>query len=634
MSPRLPGATEMWNHARVRPSTRGQRPGRVWILGAALALGLGCGQESSFVALPEGVDYVGALLVSSGSAEGTGLLRADEAREIEVPAQHSAFVYGFDQTSLGAALGRVPTEAQIDGALRATSGCEARLPVPAWLEGLSLPDGPALKTEDAPRLTASWVPELCPDTSMTPPPGTYPSPVLRIGAESSCSGIRCGVSVDGCTLRWDLRTCVRGSLSALGQVDFEGRVCAELPECSVERATPSSDATFTCGLTSGSGECKVELYGVPRPLPAEIELVEIHPGREGVAPLAQLGRDSLGRGLTWAFVVLTDTVVLSSPSPAEAGVPTASCPGNAPSLLSFVDRDPLGLIRTATAPPCMIDLAADPDRSSFVAVYGVWPEIYVGRFDESGRELHRRRLDTLEGLPEAIQYSALEVEVTPSGRVVLILRDQTSGVGSSVTRSELVVVLGPDLDLVRRSEPLNAELRHLAIGGETRMLIGDPRDHTIRWFELPSLELVSRGAISNLNRAAEFMHLDHLHGDEAVLSLAGAFGRFGRVAAALDGEATLRPWAWGDAEPTSSSAWPLDPELRLVALRPGRWDGTPTSSLSALALFSTKEDRYLPMASLVGEHGAATRAFTSPEGEVWLMYPWVGRLMRVKPRPE
>lgn len=598
-----------------------------------MTLALGCGAERSYVPAPEDVDYVGAILISStGAEQGSELRRALGSVELEVPSGYSAFLFGYGAGALEPALGRSPTEAVLEGKLRAGRGCEPRLPVQTWLERVNLPEGPELDDVESPRPTAPWLSARCPDVS-TRAPTASPGPVLRAGAEASCSAIRCGVEATGCGLDWSWGRCLVGAPSSAGTIDYAGSVCGQPPGCTRTEAREGADQSFSCVLASMSTTCGVDLYGPPLPLPATIEIVELYPGRESIGPPDRLGRTTLGRGLSWSVAALEDTLVVSGPGPEGQHQPAANCLAHEPSRLSVVERSSLAVVRTATAPPCLLDLAVDPGRQTFVAGYGVWPEIYLARFDDHGRELHRRRLDALPGLDPEIAYRPFELEVTPGGSIVLLLRDQTNEVGGETQRREILALMSSDLDLVATSNILDTELRHLSVVGDDRAVIADVRDHSLRWLSLPSFELAGRGGISNINAAAEPLHLAATSREDAVLGLGGAYGRFGRVNPTLVGEATLRPWPWAEAEPTASTRWPLDPSLRLVALRPGRWDGGPTLTLSALALYAIAETRYVPVASLVGELGAASQAITTPEGDIFVLYPWVGRLARVRPVP-
>lgn len=608
------------------------RPRTPWL--GPLALALACGPERSFVPAGDGVDYVGALLIAQTQPErGSDLLRVEDAPEIEVPEGYSAFLYGYTADALEPALGRSPEDATIAGRLRSERGCEPRLPEASWQEALSLPGGPELSARLAPRPTAPWLSDQCPDVSLRAAPTTFPSPVLRAGADATCAALRCEAEARGCRLTWAWSGCLAGAPASAGSIDYSGRVCGALPGCVETAPRPGADAAFRCGLANGESDCRVDLYGPPRPLPATPEALELYPGRELIAPSDRLGRETLGRGLSWSMAALEDTIVVSGPGPAGQHQPAFACPPDEPSTLRFVDRASLAVVHTSTAPPCLLDLAAEPGGLSFVSAYGSWPNVHVARFDPAGRELERRRLDDLPGLAPGIAYVALEVEVTSSGRVVLLMRDQTSGVGSRDVRHEVLVLLGVDLEPVSSSEVLDTELRHLTSAGEDRVIVADTRDHSLRWLELPEFRERGRGGISNVNQAAEPLHFAAGGVDDALIGLGGGYGRFGRVSWRAFGERSLRPWAWGEAEPTASAVWPLDPALRLVALRPGRWDGSPTLSLAALALFAPNEARYIPLATLLGQYGAASQALSTREGDVWLLYPWVGRLVRVRPDP-
>lgn len=621
------GSVPSEGHRRAQKRSRAPR-----VLG--LGLLAACGSEATFLEAPEGVAYVGALLVSEQGDRGTMLSRVQPRAQIEVPDGHSAFIYGFDARSLELALGRSASEPELAGALRASVGCEPRLPKASWIEAVVGTTGPAIAKDAAPRITAAWVQESCPQPNEAVATPSSPRPVPWPGTDAGCTGLPCATYVTGCRLDIDLDTCVTGARKGRGSIGVDGEVCLELEEgCRPARALSGVDQRYECAFSNRPAACTIDAYGATSPLSAEVLVTELHPGRAPIDPPAAYIRGTLNLGLARRFAVLESTVVVASPGPRDLAQPRETCLGLGPSVLSFVDPSDLSLTHTATAPTCLADLAAEAGGQTFLAVYGTWPEIYLGRFDAGGRELERKRLEPPASAPPEIAYSPVAIDVSPAGHIAIVLRDRSSGVTSQVPRHEILLVLTPSFETLVGSSPLDADLLQVEFEDDETITLLDHRDRSLRWFELPSVTETGRARVSNVTRAADVVHAAVIGARQAVLATSGQFGRFGRVEADLENDPALRPWAWGDAEAGASSPWPLDPDLRLVSLRVRRLGDVENLNLSALALFSLREGRYLPVASIVGEHGIGAPAEQAQNGDIFILYPWTGRLMRVRPKP-
>ena len=600
----------------------------------AAGLWAGCGAEVTAFEAPEGVAYVGALLVSSSGTRGTVLQRVAPRVELQLDDDDSAFVYGFDQATLELVLGRPVTEPSLEGELRSSVGCETRLPKPAWLETFVAEDGPSLRAEDAPRITAAWVGARCASSGIGGDSEGLVGPVPWPAVDAVCSGVACPTSISDCRIQAQLDSCVPGLRAADGSLGADGEVCFELAESCAERAAPEgAQQRFECPIDGRPQPCRIDTYGPTQPLPAEIRGLELHPEQPPRTPSRDYFRYDLGHGIARHLVVLENTVVDPSPAPRDVVSPTYDCVGGEPWLLTFVDPDDLSITRTATAPTCLSDLVAEQGGRSFVAAYGRWPDIYLGRFDDQGRETLRRRLMPPMEAPGNIEYEPQSLALSPSGRVAVVLRDQTSGVGPNAVRSETLLVTNRELEPELSWLLGNRELLGLEFEDEDTLALTDHLSRSIRWFELASQSETGSARVSNVTRSANIVHAALVGPRRAVLSATGQFARFGRVTADEDNELFLRPWPWSEAEVTSSAAWPPNPNLRVVGLRPARYGGAETLSLSALALFSPSEGRYLPVASVVGEFGFAGPMRTSASGDVWVLYPWTGRLLRIRPIP-
>lgn len=213
----------------------------------------------------------------------------------------------------------------------------------------------------------------------------------------------------------------------------------ELVGC--RRAEPVQGATLTLRCQRQGRSCSLDLMPkVADELGLTIERLPLHePPLPYVAPGAMIAYGTLDhiKGYLAGLALVRGGVVVGSRQDAFFyGLCTAT---TTPSRFLFlkVDEGPLEVTHTATGPPCLQRISADPS-GGFLATYGDQDHIELARYDERGRRLGGLRLSDE---PETVSSAMLVVEDT-----VYVTRENTD---SFVFTGAILAADLPNLSAVR-----------------------------------------------------------------------------------------------------------------------------------------------------------------------------------------
>lgn len=213
----------------------------------------------------------------------------------------------------------------------------------------------------------------------------------------------------------------------------------DLLGCLVEPAVPGAVLTLRC--LKGGRSCSLDL--MPKEaadLGLGVERLPLHePPLPFIAPGTEVALGTLDhiKGYVAGMALVNGGVVLGSRQDAFFyGLCTAT---TTPSRFLFVkvDDGPLTVTRTATGPPCLQRLSADPS-GGFLATFGDRDHIELGRYDAAGRRLSSLRLSSE---PETVSSAMLAV-----GDTVYVTRENTD---SFVFAGAILAVDLPGLRSVR-----------------------------------------------------------------------------------------------------------------------------------------------------------------------------------------
>lgn len=252
--------------------------------------------------------------------------------------------------------------------------CEPSLGRPAWVARVFDGSVTSLSPASAPRVTGDWLPGAGCDSA--------PGPIV---ADVGCAFDPCratGTIDDACRVQLDLREC--GGGMAAGRVN-DGELCLDLSRTpwSCEPATTASGAlaSFDCD------GCTVHIDPAPGEAPFTIDRIAIAPGPvvlpAHLATEPRFEADSLLASRLLDLVVLDDRIIVTS-NDQDTGVFCGSLPGH-DTIMTSVDPVTLQTSTTSSGVPCLMRLAADPQRPGFYGVHGDQGQWRIGRFDPDGR---------------------------------------------------------------------------------------------------------------------------------------------------------------------------------------------------------------------------------------------------------
>ncbi|MBI2373560.1 MAG: hypothetical protein HYV07_06130 [Deltaproteobacteria bacterium] len=355
---------------------------RSWALAAAFVGACGpavpeMGLDPSF---PDEIAHAALLLLDSngGLVGSSGLMRV-QAGHMTVPVRVEADpdrmeVHGYSSHQV-AAFGDFLADDLAGSAVSLARSGEPSFGVPEYSVGGAAGGEAVTLLPTEPRLlTAAWVPPCPPILAryqeLRPSTNCSPRCQMELRATSACE--------------FDLQasSCRIGDVR--GVIDASGRAVRMTSSGSLQcqGAPPAVGAALSFECTQGGGaRCWVDLHAEPFHVPVTADILQVAQVEPRIGNhidppiLGWLGGFAQTRDLI-AVAGFTNFVAGPRCDPSEAG----------PSRIWFVDPGSLEVTRTATAPPCLTQLAPDPIGDGFVAIFRPSSTTHaVGRFDESGR---------------------------------------------------------------------------------------------------------------------------------------------------------------------------------------------------------------------------------------------------------
>ncbi len=352
---------------------------RAWLF-SAVALAAGCSRLQTLT-LPEleaNVGWVAAIgLTADGKFLGASPLVAnDAAARLEFSPERepeTVVLLGFDRSEQLDP--PTPDPAQ---ALTVASGCVRRL-VPRVVRRLRGSFEPVQGS--LPELTAPWL-DRCPDDLSTRLKVDIRCPISDCVAVVNQIG--CSIAIEaGCGAGTFAGRAFQGGLC----VAPEGRACA-----------PIADRWADYALSCGEG-CELRFYTNPSAPWATVEHSAIYPG----VPAFRPPLTNASGPQAWTFrggylVSLLKSagglIVLGRPTPLADNY----CHGDATTEWLSVDPVTLSVTQSSTAPPCLRLLRRVSGRPEIFGVFTQNASTAIGVFDEGGRLLRSRILESTEPL--------------------------------------------------------------------------------------------------------------------------------------------------------------------------------------------------------------------------------------------
>jgi hypothetical protein len=359
------------------------RRARLALAGAAL-LAVACVREEP-LELPPIAGYRAMIVIDDTDGATTARAVAIGEREVRFPlildrSRENRFYLllydaamselGFDEGTLGIERGcgrTLPPAKKILEAKTTLGG------VAPWVDEAKLP----------PALQALRLRPRSPSCSMLADPSRPPLIDVRCASAGSTPLVPPFACVpratqNACTLAIDTGDCFLGRLegSVYEQRDTCFPVSAAFGSCRVE--SEPSDAALSISCTKASGEsCAFLLYDPP---PARFEVAHARVV-EISRPYTEIGFERPPRGYLSDLAVLDDRIAVATFDGEES---RWSCFIDRPGKVFFLDPETMGVIETATTPPCLTQIVRDPAGDGFAGAYGgSTPKL--GRFDRHGR---------------------------------------------------------------------------------------------------------------------------------------------------------------------------------------------------------------------------------------------------------
>lgn len=596
--------------ARVRTRSAGASRLRVWrrvlwlpllVFGASLACSAPVAVSSD---APADVRWVA--IVQEGEPRVTSpLARWDGAAlPLVVRDDVEALVLGYSDPQVAAVSGgaspaQVTREALVEAAV-----CAPALPIPLWSarwsgEGLTTPVAPA----STPRLTASWIDASCPATR-------------ELWVDTDCADVRCVVGLErrGCTLALDLDSCGLGRPRAVASaadlcLDFSGTGW----ECVAQSAPASAVASTAC--RSAERRCNLTWYREPGPPEAMLRRVSLGAGAPWRSVRAEVpgavSADILARGYAWDLAPLGRGALVSSPS----GSPREQCDPAEGGVLHVLDGDTGRVVRTATAPPCLVRLTAGPRGDVALGVYADQGEWMLGRFDREGRQRGRAPVDPRSRgavgppRPDVDSWIPQALVRRPGGWVSLWR--------ARFGADSLLLRYDEALSAVTYTEVPDTWVTHLWVEDDDRATLGTNESGELLDADLRTGVVARRVRLDSRSLRPAVTSYDALRvGGELLVTT-------GQPAAlwVVSGDRVLAESLVYDAE--ASPHWivplPWAPERVLVA-------SVTAERSAAWSVYVPAERRFLPGTRALGA-GVPARAVADLHERVWVLLAWAGEVV-------
>jgi hypothetical protein len=352
----------------------------------------GCAADADLVLtdpnLSEDIAWLAVIGVNEAGREtAAGILtRRDPAGVVRIEADSvggsdELWVIGFSKVTIARAAEEVPDETLQGSQIRLATDFDPPLPSPDYFATASARSGSQGLTRaslpaDA-ELTAPWL-SACPELS---------EPAALVG-DTSCvqsfcdlrieARARCGFEIESqCALGR-----IAASFDGRGGLDFE-ESGETLSQCG--SVDPREPAIFSFECTRENRElCVFDFYREPASPSLEAtqtRLLEV--------PTTQAGPSLLpveAYGYSAGLAKLADRVVVTTYG---GDFVRGVCDRTEPSQLFFLDEGTLEVIDTATAPPCLGSIVADPTSAGFIGWMTEERTVFLARFDASGRLVER-----------------------------------------------------------------------------------------------------------------------------------------------------------------------------------------------------------------------------------------------------
>jgi hypothetical protein len=291
------------------------------------------------------------------------------------------------------------------------------------------------------------------------------------------------------------------------------------------------------------------------------------------------------------------------------------CDNSTPTSIKLIDRDSMAIVRTASAPPCLNNIIADPIGPGLIGTFG-GSAPQIGRFDELGRLTASAR----------VALSALRPGEWPEAMLIfgdqsrlLVAYTSSDGDHTHFVYFDLATLM------MTQSVPALIQVRAMADLGADLFGVSDRIGGRVVLFDKMTAE--SRGGLMLGDRAG-------LSPDPGFILFHGPSSRTiaGTTGPAPGIQALSQTTLFGGARTVAIDAvawamheWPADRSRILVGI---------TELAPALDAYVTFFDpsavRFEPTPILIGS-GAVSQALADPEGRVWLLLPWSASVVRIAP---
>lgn len=482
--------------------------------------------------------------------------------------------------------------------------CAPALPTPLWSARWS-GDGAVTAADPAraPRLTASWVDASCP-------------PPSELWVDTDCADVRCVVGAEqrGCALALDLESCGLGRPRAVSSaaglcIDASGTdwECVTVP-------TPTWAAAATA-CRSSERQCNLTWYREEAPPEAALARISLGVGEPWRSMRAEvpgaIPADVLARGHAWDLAPLGRGALVSAP----VGGPREACDPAVDGALHVLDGDAARVVRTTTAPPCLLLLTASRLGDVALGLYAEGAEWSLGRFDADGRQRARWPADPrprgAAGVPRPDVGSWIPQALVrrPSGWVAAWR--QRFGAGT------LLLSYDEALSAVTYTEVRDTWVTHLWVEDDGHATLGTNESGELLDADLRTGVVTRRVRLDSRSLRPAVTSYDAVRvGGELLVTT-------GQPAAlwVVSGDRAVAESLVYDAE--ASPHWlvplPWAPERVLVA-------GVTAERSASWSIYVPSERRFMPGTRALGA-GVPARAVADLHARVWVLLAWAGEVV-------
>ena len=588
-----------------------------WLLLASATAG--CPSFDNVAAdVPDDVVVAGLVRVDANGAVTGGSALTPWGRNLSAftPSDGTTFVLGYTDAQLA------PYENVVDPSkrLEAATGCQNRLPTPAYAAQLTADGLTPVDPTMAPAVTLPVVETTCPSIES-----------VNLAFDVTCHDERCrpvARSVDECTTSFDLSACGLGALSVT--INAMSEVCAAMSGCAPVQ-DEHSESSLRCALQEAS-PCAVHVYSSPREREAPFTFVrkawrEVEPDIPiELTERAWLGARFVRAGYGYGMTMLDDLIVVTGP---ETPAPAERC-GLVPFFVHLIDPMTLEPVLTKPTESCAEALSADPGGQTYVTTYVDGQTWQLGRFDRQGDLVsHVPIMDpTVLGFDASgPQFRTQEILRPPGVNELWVVMYNDGGntqpPGISVSRYDATT-----LAYLSQTTLADTWLRGFSgfATSSTEYTQVSETGSAVGWFRIgasvpvTSVEVVFRDAVVN-----NVLYTITPAPNDRVLIAARAkspaviVDRTGRVQTLVHPAGEVEQWImrYGPWQDNLTMAFGMQ------TINQGRREAIAT-------LLDVDGDRFLPGVWEIGE-GLPTYVETDADGRLFVMLPWTAELVRIDP---